>query len=129
MALQRGSGIIKDWPGESQEAAQLVIDTYGEPHEATESLLLWHKVGPWKRIVASRTFYEHHFPAPHVDSVESFIDYRVPVDMFTNVFACARTAGWTAHVMEQHKDNRLIRPKSDYVGPTDLKVEPIETRG
>jgi hypothetical protein len=83
MALQRGSGIIKDWPGESQEAAQLVIDTYGEPHEATESLLLWHNVGPWKRIVASRTFYEHHFPAPHIDSVESFIDYRGPPEKIT----------------------------------------------
>src|ERR687897_3110427 len=83
MAVQHGSDIIKDWPGESQEAAQLVIDTYGEPHEATESLLLWHNVGPWKRIVASRTFYEHHFPAPHIDSVESFIDYRVPPEKIT----------------------------------------------
>jgi len=83
MAPQRGSDIIKDWPDESQEAARLVIDTYGEPHEATESLLLWHNVGPWKRIVASRTFYEHHFPAPHIDSVESFIDYRVPPEKIT----------------------------------------------
>jgi hypothetical protein len=44
---------------------------------------VWHDVGPWKRVVASRTFYEHNFPAPHIDSVESFIDYRVPVDKFT----------------------------------------------
>jgi hypothetical protein len=42
-----GSDIIKGWPEESREAAQLVIDTYGEPHEATESLLTWHEVGPW----------------------------------------------------------------------------------
>ena len=83
MATRRGSDIIAEWPEESREAAQLVIDEHGEPQEATDSLLVWHDVGPWKRVVASRTFYEHNFPAPHIDSVESFIDYRVPVDKFT----------------------------------------------
>lgn len=81
--MDTGSTIIKAWPDESREAAQLVIDTYGEPHEATESLLTWHGVGQWKRVVASRTFYNHHFPAPHIDAVESFIDYRVPPQKFT----------------------------------------------
>ena len=83
MEASKGSEIIKAWPEESQEAAQLVIDTYGEPHEATESLLTWHEVGPWKRVLASRVFFEHHFPAPHNDSVESVIDYRVPPEHFT----------------------------------------------
>jgi hypothetical protein len=78
-----GSTIIKGWPDESREAAQLVIDTYGEPNEATESLLVWHRVGQWKRVVASRTFYAHDFPAPHIDAVESVIDYRVPPKAFT----------------------------------------------
>jgi hypothetical protein len=40
-----GTEVIKDWPEESREAAQLVIDAHGEPHEATGSLLLWHDVG------------------------------------------------------------------------------------
>jgi hypothetical protein len=83
MAAQKGSELVEAWPQESREAAQLVIDQYGEPHEATESLLTWHRVGPWKRLVASRAFYEHQFPAPHIDSVESFIDYRVPPKMLT----------------------------------------------
>jgi hypothetical protein len=78
-----GSGIIETWPDESREAAQLVIDAYGEPHETTDSLLIWHRVGQWKRIVASKTFYQHQFPAPHIDCVESFVDYRVPVAKFT----------------------------------------------
>src|SRR5438874_881370 len=82
MDRARGSQVIKNWSDESREAAQLVIDQYGEPHEATHSMLIWHNVGPWKRMVASRAFYEHHFPAPHIDAVESFIDYRVPVEMF-----------------------------------------------
>ncbi|NED97808.1 hypothetical protein G1H11_21140 [Phytoactinopolyspora alkaliphila] len=71
------SEIIEDWPEESREAAQLVIDTYGEPHEAGPSLLIWYRVGPWKRIEASKVFHEHNFPVPHIDSVESVIDYHV----------------------------------------------------
>ena len=74
--------IINEWPDESREAAKLVIDKYGEPDEATEIRLTWHKRGEWKRIVASKTFYPHKFPAPHNDSVESFIDYRVPPEKF-----------------------------------------------
>lgn len=83
MESRRGSDIIKDWPEESQEAAQLVVDTYGEPTEATDSVLTWYKVGPWKRVIASKTWFTHDFPAPHNDSVESVIDYQVPTEFFT----------------------------------------------
>lgn len=83
MSQQQSSQIIAGWPEESREAAQLVIDQYGEADETTESQLIWHRPGPWKRIVASRAFYQHNFPAPHTDSVESVIDYRVPVGEFT----------------------------------------------
>lgn len=85
MAASTATKIIQSWPEESREAAQLVIDKYGEPQETTATLLVWHKPGPWKRIVASRVFYEHRFPTPHIDSVESFIDYRVPVDKFDDI--------------------------------------------
>ncbi len=71
---------IADWPENAQEAAQLVVDQYGEPDDVTEELVTWHRPGPWKRIVASRTVHIHNFPAPHMDSVESVIDYHVPVD-------------------------------------------------
>jgi hypothetical protein len=83
--MTKGSQIIQAWPEESREATQLVIDQYGEPTEVTESCLVWHKRGPWKRIVATRAFYAHYFPLPHYDVVESFIDYRVPPDMFTPI--------------------------------------------
>jgi len=53
MQSPRGWDVIKDWPDESQEAAQLVFDAYGEPHEATESFLVWQSVGPWKRVIES----------------------------------------------------------------------------
>ncbi len=83
MATAPGSQQIEHWPEPSREAARLVIDKYGEPDEATESQLIWHRPGPWKRIVASKRFHRHNFPVPHIDAVESVIDYRVPVDKFT----------------------------------------------
>lgn len=53
----------------------------------------------------------------------------IPADLFTPIFALARTVGWTAHILEQYSNNRLIRPLSNYVGPVGLKVTPIEQRG
>lgn len=80
---QGANEVIADWPEESREAAKLVIKQYGEPTELTPSRLTWFDVGPWKRIEAQRAFWDHQFPAPHIDAVESFIDYRVPPEMFT----------------------------------------------
>jgi len=78
-----GTECIRRWPEESREAAQLVIGKYGEPDEVTDSELIWHHRGRWKRLVASRTFHQHDFPAPHIDAVESVIDYRVPAAKVT----------------------------------------------
>jgi citrate synthase len=47
----------------------------------------------------------------------------VPPELFTCTFACARTVGWTAHIIEQLQDNRLFRPAADYVGPMNLQVQ------
>jgi citrate synthase len=67
---------------------------------------------------------------PNVDFFSASVYYTlgIPMDLFTNLFACARMAGWTAHVKEQLDDNRLIRPKAEYVGPRDRTVAPIEQR-
>lgn len=83
MGNTTGSQIIQSWPEESREAAQRVIEGHGEPDEATATMLLWHHAGPWKRMVATRDFQQHEFPVPHTDSVESFVDYRVPQEKFT----------------------------------------------
>jgi citrate synthase len=53
---------------------------------------------------------------------------RLPGDMFTPTFAVSRSVGWSAHVLEQANNNRLIRPASEFVGPTDKKFVPIEER-
>lgn len=58
--------------------------------------------------------------------------YRVlgiPSDQFTPIFAISRTAGWTAHVIEQLANNRIMRPESLYTGPMDVRYTPIEERG
>lgn len=52
----------------------------------------------------------------------------VPSELFTPIFGIARTAGWTAHVVEQYSDNRIFRPTSIFVGPQDRKWEPLEAR-
>ena len=53
----------------------------------------------------------------------------IPVNLFTPIFAVSRTSGWTAHVLEQLGDNRLIRPRAEYVGHTDRAFVPIDQRG
>jgi citrate synthase len=67
---------------------------------------------------------------PNVDffaaSVYHYLD--IPTDLFTPVFAVSRMSGWTAHVVEQYLDNRLIRPDSEYIGEHDQKWRPIEER-
>lgn len=52
----------------------------------------------------------------------------LPIDIYTPIFAMARMPGWTAHVLEQHAANRLIRPECLYTGPRDVPFVPIENR-
>jgi citrate synthase len=66
----------------------------------------------------------------NVDYYSAVVLYmlRLPVDQFTCLFAISRIAGWMAHIMEQLADNRLIRPRSNYVGARDRVFVPLEQR-
>jgi citrate synthase len=67
---------------------------------------------------------------PNVDffSASAYYTMGIPIDLYTPIFAIARIAGWTAHIMEQHSNNRIIRPQDDYRGPFGLKVTAIDQR-
>lgn len=72
-----------------------------------------------KNIYPNLDFYSG--PAYHMMGID--------IDMFTPIFVMARVTGWTAHIMEQLADNRLIRPLSQYTGPAERRVLPLDQRG
>ncbi|MBI4831391.1 MAG: citrate synthase [Candidatus Lindowbacteria bacterium] len=67
---------------------------------------------------------------PNVDFYSASVYYcmGIPLDLYTTIFAMSRMAGWTAHILEQYADNRLIRPITDYKGPLNKKFAPIAKR-
>jgi len=67
---------------------------------------------------------------PNVDFYSASVQHAmgIPKEFFTTVFAASRIAGWTAHVLEQYGDNRLIRPTSKYIGQYGRKFVPLEER-
>jgi citrate synthase len=50
-------------------------------------------------------------------SASTYYTLGIPIDLFTPIFAVSRVSGWTAHCLEQYANNRLIRPRTDYIGP------------
>jgi len=68
------------------------------------------------------------FPNVDLYSGAAYASMGIATDEFTPIFAMSRVAGWAAHVLEQHGNNRLIRPRSDYTGLTDEKYVPLAER-
>lgn len=79
--------IVANWPATSREVATVVVAKYGPPDEATPTMLVWQKRGPWKRTMLSRDPVMHNFPGPHPDLLEQVIDYRVPPEKFSELAA------------------------------------------
>jgi citrate synthase len=77
---------------------------------------LHERIGKAKGLIPNVDFY----------SAPLFYSLGIPVDLFTPVIAAGRVAGWTANIIEQHDDNRLIRPRAEYVGP---RARPWVPRG
>ncbi len=104
------------------------------PHLKRMAQKLSAQIGEPKWIQMSERIAERMLDAKglhaNVDFYSATVYYSlgIPTDLFTPIFAIARTAGWTAHVLEQLADNRLIRPQSIYTGVNDLKVVPVEQR-
>jgi citrate synthase len=67
---------------------------------------------------------------PNVDfySASTYYMMGIPLDLYTPIFAVSRITGWTAHILEQYADNKLIRPRAEYVGQRNVAYKPIEDR-
>jgi citrate synthase len=67
---------------------------------------------------------------PNVDfySASAYYLMNIPLDQYTPIFAVSRISGWTGHILEQYGNNKLIRPRAEYIGARDQKYTPIEER-
>ncbi|MCX6967016.1 MAG: citrate synthase [Verrucomicrobia bacterium] len=102
-----------------RDMAIKLTDQIGEPKWIRMSERIAQLMREKKGLEANVDFY----------SATVYHSLGIPTDLFTPIFAIARCAGWTGHVLEQLADNRLYRPLSEYVGPAPgLKFIPIEER-
>ena len=105
------NAIIKKW---SEKLAKEVGDTVLYPVSVRCEEVMWRE----KKLFCNADFF--HASAYHF--------MGIPTELFTPIFVCSRVAGWTAHVMEQRANNRIIRPYADYTGPESAEWVPIEKR-
>ena len=99
--------------------ARKLTEELGEPKWVQMSERIAQLMEERKGLNANVDFY----------SATVYYSLGLPTDLFTPIFAIARTSGWTAQVMEQLEDNRLYRPLTEYVGPQELSpVPPISER-
>lgn len=105
------NAIIREW---SRKLAADVGDTVLFPVSEIVEKILWDE----KRLFANADFY--HASAYHF--------MGIPTPLFTPIFVMSRVTGWTAHIMEQRANNRIIRPSADYTGPEPRSVTPLSDR-
>lgn len=121
-----GHRVYKTWDPRARilrERARALAETSDEPQ--------WFEIA---ERLAERALNHPYFQErrlfPNVDYYGALVVYYlgIPPEMYTIMFALSRVAGWTAHVIEQHADNRLMRPRALYVGPEQREYVPREKR-
>jgi len=103
--------VIKQW---SQRLAEEVGDSVLFPVSVAIDETMWAQ----KKLFPNADFY--HASAYHF--------MGIPTKLFTPIFVCSRTSGWTAHVFEQRANNRIIRPSADYIGVEQRSVPALDQR-
>jgi citrate synthase len=98
--------------------SKMLADRSDEPHWFNMSEHIENAVLEEKGLYPNVDFY----------SASTYHYLGIETGLFTPIFAMSRVVGWAAHVIEQHGDNRLIRPSSEYVGPEPRTYVPIERR-
>src|ERR1044072_8416345 len=86
----------------------------------------WYEMSPKVEEVMSRE--KGLYPNVDFYSASTYYMMGIPLDLYTPIFAVSRITGWTAHVLEQYADNKLIRPRAEYIGARDLPFIPIPER-
>ena len=105
------NAIIKEWSAKlAEQCGDSVLYAVSERVEA----VMWRE----KKLFCNADFF--HASAYHF--------MGIPTELFTPIFVCSRVAGWTAHVMEQRANNRIIRPSADYTGPESREWVSIDER-
>lgn len=94
------NAIIKEW---SKKLSEQVGDTHLYAVSERVEAVMWRE----KKLFCNADFF--HASAYHF--------MGIPTELFTPIFVCSRVSGWTAHVIEQRENNRIIRPSADYTGP------------
>jgi 2-methylcitrate synthase len=105
------NAIIKEW---SEKLSKQVGDTHLYSVSERVEAVMWRE----KKLFCNADFFHA--------SAYNFMG--IPTKLFTPIFVCSRVAGWTAHVMEQRANNRIIRPSADYTGPETADWVAIEDR-
>jgi len=93
---------LQGWPKKTQELAAKLITKYGKPQEKTSRQLFWYGNGPWKRTVLYKEENLTEFPAPHADVLEQVINYRTPVEKFSDL------ARYNGSVMVSRTNGELV---------------------
>ena len=110
------------------------VDDARKPHLKKMAKQIWEEKGNMKIFDVSeeieKQVKERKPIITNVDFYSAPLLYglEIPTDLFTPLFAMSRVAGWTAHVLEQYRNNRLIRPRARYIGQINRTFRPIDQR-
>ena len=117
-----GHRVYKTW-----DPRALILKEYARRLSERKGDTRWYEIS----LEVERTVRDEKGLYPNVDfySASLYHALGIPLDLYTPVFAVSRIAGWTAHLLEQYADNRLIRPRADYVGAMQATYVPLEERG
>lgn len=106
--------LVSAWPAKSRHMANSLIQTYGTPHEATPSMLIWRYNGQWKRTVLHKEGVRHNVPHPHVDILEQTVDEKIQpaltseVMIFDGSIVIDRTRGEMTAFCESEQANIFL---------------------